>query len=569
MISWLTTVEPATAYVSSGFSQTNRSTSDDNSAWTAASSFSNWASANWSLTRWTTSYEAKYTITYWGTTYTGGPSSVTSSTTTTGDTSGTSSLSSSFLNTRSAETSTTASRAYTYQVTESKSVDTTVWTTVSTGFEELATTISQLIATSTASVSSSFATTTTSGAEADPGLYATVYQADGNEVIWAASASAGSTAIGSFKPASSVGASATRTTVMPNTVTTTLAQVDWSTITWDTTQPDIVSTYPHEVSTTMQATRTFVVGGEFTKLPAQTTTQTFAKETKTSSELTVTLVASSSFSPNTRTDNTYTVQTTDTVFSFYTVTSAASGLFTFGALSSSVGTTSSVIHTSSYANFLTDSTSEATPSQYYSARHSSLESITAYDTSKLGISSGMAGACANWVVAPSGVWGGSSVGVYYSASVSMSLMDEMSVKHSRGIVTAWPSVYLAERGRGSTTGTLTLSGLNATYRFGTDTSTRTMSLTQVGTPQTTTVASNSSVQGGVLGDLETKWEWTPAGAYRVYAGTGTSTMSTTGGWSSFSGSKTTRFLEPLSYIVTGTGDAIWTAQRNSTTYPAS
>jgi hypothetical protein len=46
-------------------------------------------------------------------------------------------------------------------------------------------------------------------------------------------------------------------------------------------------------------------------------------------------------------------------------------------------------------------------------------------------------------------------------------------------------------------------------------------------------------------------------------------MSTTGGWSSFSGSKTTRFLEPLSYIVAGTGDALWTAQRNSTTYPAS
>jgi len=326
--------------------------------------------------------------------------------------------------------------------------------------------------------------------------------------------------------------------------------------------------FTYEVPSTTQSTQTVVVDGEFTKLPAETTTETLAKATKTNSQSSVTLVQSSAFSSGDSAYGFYTVTSSATVSSFYTLSGAASGLLTLSALTSFTGTTS-VTSTAPFATYAVTSTSETSERYSFARTYISANSVTTFDTREHGVTTAMATGPINWVIAPSGVWGGSSVGVYYSASVSMSLMDEMSVKHSRGIVTAWPSVYLAERGGGSTTGTLTLSGLNATYRFGTDTSTRTMSLTQAGTPQTTTVASNSSVQGGVLGDLETKWEWTPAGAYRVYAGTGTSTMSTTGGWSSFSGSKTTRFLEPLSYIVAGTGDAIWTAQRNSTTYPAS
>ena len=399
--------------------------------------------------------------------------------------------------------------------------------------------------------------TTLPETEADPQFYATVYQAVGNEVIWAASAS---DFTGQMAPASLVGSSQTRMTVMPNTVTKTLDQPDYEGLTKNNcTQTEITASFRYEVPSTVASAMTVLSVEEFTRIPLQTQTVSYAKPTKTQSETTVTLVASSEFTGTEYPEGLYTVHTTIPISSFYTVVGLAYGQESYRSLSSSVGTTDVISSSPFAAIYKTDS---------YGDSYGLTESVTAYDAGRQGVATSMAGSCQNLVLAPYGVWGGGNVAAFYDAPFSMALGEDISVSQSRGISTLFPGTYSVLSG--TVSGTLTLSGLEATYKFPTDSTTKRMALSPSGKAATVVVANQLPLRGGFLGALETKWEYTPRGVYRVYAAENNQTIYDAGGFRSFVGARDTSFLEPLSYLVaSGNADAVWASPRNVTTYPAS
>jgi len=395
--------------------------------------------------------------------------------------------------------------------------------------------------------------TTLPETEEDPQFYATVYQAVGNEVIWAASAS---DFTGQMAPASLVGSSQTRVTVMPNTVTKTLDQAEYEGLTDNNfTQTEITALFTYEVPSTVASQMTVLSVEEFTRIPLQTQIASYAKPTKTQSEATVTLVASSEFTGTEYPEGLYTVHTTIPISSFYTVVGLAYGQESYQSLSSSVGTTDVISSSPFAAIYTTDS-------------YGLTESVTAYDAGRQGVGTSMAGSCQNLVLAPCGVWGGGNVAAFYDAPFSMALGEDISVSQSRGISTLFPGTYSVLSG--TVSGTLTLSGLEATYKFPTDSTTKRMALSPSGKAATVVVANQLPLRGGFLGALETKWEYTPRGVYRVYAAENNQTIYDAGGFRSFVGARDTSFLEPLTYLVTsGNADAVWAAPRNVTTYPAS
>jgi hypothetical protein len=154
----------------------------------------------------------------------------------------------------------------------------------------------------------------------------------------------------------------------------------------------------------------------------------------------------------------------------------------------------------------------------------------------------------------------------------MQFSDLSFASQSYGISTIFPGTYAFTSG--TSQGTATISGLSATYNSGTTTST--FAIIPELAPNTDAVRIQPRVLGGTLGARETVVLNVEPGVYRAYSGTSSSTFSTTGGYQSYAGStSSTRYLEPLSYfapdvyLATCGDKLLWTAQRNSTTYPAS
>jgi len=533
VISWLTTVAPATVSSYSSSEETRYT----NQTYTQSGA----RSANWSQT--VTNQDRNFATAFF-------PAPL--------STSGTTYIISNTA-TRYAETSTTASRTYTYQVTQTESVDTTVWTTGSTGFEELETTVSQLIATSTASVSSSFATTTTNATEADPSVYATIYQADGNEVLWTAASSQASGFSG-FSIASA-GGSTTRATVYPATATAPCSTFN-QTASAEKTNNEVSSHFAYTGSVIDYATKTSVADAQ--RLPMSTTTFEFPVATTTAAEQDVTV-----YFGEVLTGHAFKVQTIP-VESFKTVSATAFGNVSYTTVASFYST---LPRWTTVPAALSGSTSVSAGTTY-TYLSSFGESVSGLEFQEAAMTTNKASP-----LEARDVWGAtgyhdgsSSAAVRYSASVSMQFSDLSFASQSYGISTIFPGTYAFTSG--TSQGTATISGLSATYNSGTTKST--FAIIPELAPNTDAVRIQPRVLGGTLGARETVVLNVEPGVYRAYSGTSSSTFSTTGGYQSYAGStSSTRYLEPLSYfapagyLATCGDKLLWTAQRNSTTYPAS
>ena len=482
-------------------------------------------------------------------------------------------------------TSTETTRQYTYGKTGTTQSSFTYPST--TAFDTLtltaptsssATTV--IVAATSTTQESCYSTTTGADTVRTP-ILATVVLADKNEAIWAANLTA-ATDFSGLRAATSAATSTTKTTIMPWTQTVEAPQAA-STQTTVLSIPQVSQavTFTETGSTVSQTTRiaeddwswfpqvsrttqvtskvTTAVPTTFSILPATTITATASKITETvyaTSAATVPVtVNGSAFGSSTAVSQTYTRENT--------ISAAETSTYT---------NTYSIIVTSRGSVF-TDSTTYTVAAIQ---SHTTSNNLTTFALQPQAMSSNIGGGS----VVIEGVTGvydeGSVVGGYSCEPIGFVFNGIVEVSRSvfsaTPTVTAYSTTYAITEEEGSYAlasvgGTITISSLSVTVAPSSTSTTTSFVLRPYGSghPVAQNKISYSAIDASSLGESETIYQMLARGVYSV----GSSTISTTGGWQSWSrgdGSQGAAFaisdISPTTYR-NGASPIWWTVSRNS------
>jgi len=454
--------------------------------------------------------------------------------------------------TRNIQTSTVVNVGKFSFYTESTSSTFINWTT--TGSGEVATQSKTRTAMTTAA--STFlgpltTTTTLSLTEKNRGLDATIVQADETEVLWTAATSA-ATDFAGFVAASNAAQTTSRVTIQPYLETLELSAVN-SNSTSQQTNLEVSQLLTYNDLTDSLITTSVLANAKH--LPMLTMTQEVGVWQTVTAETLVYLAF-----PETITGHSFAT-------SAIPVVSGVTIPATFGGLS--YVTTQSVWSTismwKSVKVALSSSSSYSSAYDAFSAYHTTEigQSVTAFGNPKEQLEVVPPGdnSPGATILAPKGFFDGAG---FYSAPVSMEIDGLEIVSQSRGISTILPGTY--DFSSGSQSGVVTISSLSASYN--TETTVSSFVLSPNGAPSVGAVGIVGF--GGVLGAAETAVVYFPPGVFKAYAGTQTSSFSTSGGFSTYSGSLPTKWFEQLSYFqpyTTGGGVLVWSAEKNRTYTP--
>jgi hypothetical protein len=521
MISWRTTVDPLTA--SHVTSYTRYSFANSSGGGGAGDYVSQTRSANWSGT---TVTEIKLGASTYTSTF------ITSNTFT-----------------RNIETSTVLNVGQFSFYTTSISSTFANWTTTGSGNVATQSKTRTAITTSASIISAPHtATTTLSLTERNPLFFATIAQAADTEVLWTASTSA-ATDFAGFMAASNVAATTSRVTIRPYLETVSVSTVNsGSTSQKINTEATMMVTY-HDTS---NATITTTAVGNALRFPMSTITA----EAVVPQTLTTERLAYAAF-PGVITGHSFATSAVPVVSNV--AITATVGSFTY-VTTQSVWSTISRWKSLKVALSSSSSESSAFGTVSTSGATEIGQSVTAFGNPKeqLGVVPPAEDSPAATVFAPKGFH--NSAG-FYSAPVSMEVGGLQIPSQSRGISTILPGTY--NYTSGSQSGVVTISRLSGSYES--DTTVSSFVLSPNGVPSIDAVAIVGF--GGALGASETAFVYFPPGVSRAYVGTATSSFSTSGGFSSYSGSTPTKWFEEISFLQPGeTGDEVlfWSAERNRT-----
>ena len=596
MITWATTLDPQTSFSAvSSSTGLRRNNPGGGASITDTFSYATTVVSNWS--RSATSTEQKLTTGGEAQSESGATVSVLATTDATASATALDRFSESYeafstISVRSlffSQTTTQATRSYTYRPTTTTSIS--VAETVSALSGELSTTSTQSATATTMthgsqqSAQSSYATTTTVTNEtiATP-LAATIVQADYSEVIWAANTSAATSLAGSVVAASAFATTATRTTIFPHTQTTTAISANTEETT-STVLPELSVSLVHDY--TEYATATVTLVSQYTVLPHATYSTTTNRETKQATTLNSTLLFSE--------ETTWTKSPlTETIWlqSLTTTTSYLGGISFAGSLTTAASATrefqqltceSSTLSFTEEVEAFSGSDSDGfydghiTYTWTASTYESTSQALTSFAKQAKGIATSMAMAARSreFATGVRNATGGIALG--YSCPGVSGPVGEFMAPVSRGASNPFPGSYELLNTASSTTGTLSIYGLSATLStptttsVGTTTTDTTVTQTALFTTRPGTglsaasMPSRSAFDASGLGSSETIFHSIPRGVYS----SGTTTFSTSGQTSSFSRSNTSSpWVEAITFLrATSSENAAnpmtWSVTRNS------
>lgn len=445
---------------------------------------------------------------------------------------------------------------------------------------------------STYSTSSERTTTTTlSETELNPNFFATVYQINStNEVLWCLSADTQNTFSGAYSAASDVAVSTTRFTAMPPTQTASVVQAN---NTSSSSQAIFGGTNAGTFAISMTSTLPDLTGAVTVTVGVEQTTETtFVADFAQLPWLTSTIYA-----------NVFTSETNDVFYNaFFSQSVQDLGIAERPRYASSVRTTNSFFGgafgatTSTGATTFVDWTSRSVLLNDTNVRGSRSSIFTGSDggVGTLVTSWGGTGfampeqrlvtSIATPEAVKLGLFGAAdsagSVAGFYSAPFTGTFGDNYLAGQHRDIShtkTIFPGTF--EIYADTATGTISFSKLSATVTYSTATetsaekSTTSFVVSAQGDPEISRIAYGTNVVfGGTLAAYESRAETIPPGVYRKTQGDSTEVFSTSGNVRSFTGSNggDTFRLEPLSFLIPGdtAGSAlVWTATRNRTATP--
>jgi len=487
------------------------------------------------------------------------------------------------------QTTTQATRSYTYRPTTTTSIS--VAETVSALSGELSTTSTQSATATTmthgsqqSAQSSYTATTTVTNETIATPLAATIVQADYSEVIWAANTSAATSLAGSVVAASAFATTATRTTILPHTQTTTAISANTEETT-STVLPELSVSLVHDY--TEYATATVTLVSQYTVLPHATYSTTTNRETKQATTLNSTLLFSE--------ETTWTKSPlTETIWlqSLTTTTSYLGGISFAGSLTTAASATrefqqltceSSTLSFTEEVEAFSGSDSDGfydghiTYTWTASTYESTSQALTSFAKQAKGIATSVAMVARSreFATGVRNATGGIALG--YSCPGVSGPVGEFMAPVSRGASNPFPGSYELLNTASSTTGTLSIYGLSATLStptttsVGTTTTDTTITQTALFTTRPGTglsaasMPSRSAFDASGLGSSETIFHSIPRGVYS----SGTTTFSTSGQTSSFSRSNTSSpWVEAITFLRASSSEnaanpMTWSVTRNS------
>jgi hypothetical protein len=442
---------------------------------------------------------------------------------------------------------------------------------------------------STYSTSSERTTTTTlSQTEQNPNFFATVYQINStNEVLWCLGVNTKNTFSGAYSAASDVAVSSTRFTAMPPTET---APVIQASNTSSSSQVIFTRTSAATFATRMTSTLSELSGAVTMTVGVEQVAET-------------TVVASSDQLPwvtSAGYGNVFTPETSEVFYNaFFSQDVQALGIARrpryasrvrttdsfFGEATNSTGATTFVDWTSRGV-LLNDTNVRGSRSSSFRASDGGVGIfVTSWGGTGFALPEQRLGTSIAYPESVKlGLFGAAdsagSVAGFYSAPFSGTIGPNYLAGHHRDIShtkTIFPGTF--EIYADTATGTISFSKLSATVTYSTATetsaekSTTSFVVGAQGDAQIARISYGTNVVfGGTLAPYESKAETIPPGVYRKTQGDSTEVFSTSGTVRSFTGSSggPTFCLEPLSFLVPGQAvDAavIWTATRNRTATP--
>lgn len=407
--------------------------------------------------------------------------------------------------------------------------------------------LTQPTTTTVSGSSNSHASTTLPETQLDPGFYATVYQAVGNEVLWRRAKTPNSSFDG-FSLASAGAVSSTRLTVSPPTDVQ-AGIIQHSSVPFSNfTRSEVSSVFSLNRLAGIDATWTVIEDGGWSGFPLATELVEDQTLGTVATQSSIVFQTSYTFQEQ------FPITEIVSAARLSKATGWADGIVSYEYLQP---VTITSLNTTGGNGFTTASTSDG------SFTEKKEKTVTVFAQTENCLVTSMAALPLYFTVAGlAGVKHSNTTGAYFTAPVSMEVQFS-TVLHERSVSTIFPGTYTFKSGTSS--GVLTASGLSFSYEAGTTTSSFVLGV--AGEPLATEVGVIRPIFAAGLGQNETVIRNIGPGVYRK---NGSTTFSTSGGFNTevFLSSY---WLEPLSYLTPGdaTGDLVWTAPRNSTALPSS